>query len=305
MFINKKVIDNLNMNLFSTSESPNPVEIYPDTKKFEMPQLTSSIIRQNSSLKENQTKENEQIKRESEKIIEETKPKTKKYVITDRGEDNIKIPENYSTDDIDEFTLINLLNEPKENYELAVDNKLIKTYKRQHPTHNTFVLKSYTTIPYPIEKVKEVLCDLDNMDKWEKTYKKHEIIEELPVDPETNLIKRINYLYIKLPAFMTDRDIVEACKIWKNFNNNPDTFLMFSKSGEHEKYPPTKKPIRAELLDGGFYLEKISENETKLIMVNGADLFVTTGGDFVKKLMVSSPEDYTKNLIKYLKSICK
>ena len=45
------------------------------------------------------------------------------------------------------------------------------------------------------------------MDNWDKTFKKHEVIEEFP--EENGMIKQINYCYIKMPVFMTDRDLVQ------------------------------------------------------------------------------------------------
>jgi len=57
----------------------------------------------------------------------ETAPTTKKYVITDLGENNIQLPPGYSTDDEFEYKLINLINEPKEKFELAIESKKWKS----------------------------------------------------------------------------------------------------------------------------------------------------------------------------------
>ena len=62
---------------------------------------------------------------------EEDIPQTKKYAITDLGENNILLPPGYSTDDEGEFKLINLINEPKEKYTLAAESKYAKIYKRE------------------------------------------------------------------------------------------------------------------------------------------------------------------------------
>ncbi len=55
----------------------------------------------------------------------------KKYVITDLGENNISLPQGFSTDDEGQFKLINLINEPKENYTLADESEYGKIYKRE------------------------------------------------------------------------------------------------------------------------------------------------------------------------------
>ena len=54
----------------------------------------------------------------------------KKYKITDLGENNILLPPGYSTDDELEYNVINLINEPKENYILATESNKAKIYKR-------------------------------------------------------------------------------------------------------------------------------------------------------------------------------
>lgn len=61
----------------------------------------------------------------------EQEPETKKFLINDLGENIVLLPPGYSTDDEVEYKLINLLNEPKENYKLAVDTKNAQIYKRE------------------------------------------------------------------------------------------------------------------------------------------------------------------------------
>lgn len=61
----------------------------------------------------------------------ETAPETKKYVITDLGENNVLLPPGYSTDDEGEFKIINIINEPKEKYKFAAESKYCKVYKRK------------------------------------------------------------------------------------------------------------------------------------------------------------------------------
>ena len=56
---------------------------------------------------------------------------TKKFVITDLGENNVELPPNYSTDIEGEYKSTNLTNEPKEKYKLAVECKYAKIYKKR------------------------------------------------------------------------------------------------------------------------------------------------------------------------------
>jgi hypothetical protein len=55
---------------------------------------------------------------------------SKKYKVINLGKNIMKLPENYSTDDEDEFKFINLINEPNVSYELAVDSKIIKVHAK-------------------------------------------------------------------------------------------------------------------------------------------------------------------------------
>ena len=88
---------------------------------------------QNVALEEEQKEINNDIIQEeiplAQEIIEEV-PEEKRFKITDLGENNILLPPGYSTDDEDEYKLINIINEPKEKYEFATDSKYAKVYKR-------------------------------------------------------------------------------------------------------------------------------------------------------------------------------
>ena len=70
---------------------------------------------------------NGMIEEKSEAKVEEP---SKKYKVTNLGQNLLKLPENYSTDDEDEFKFINLMNESNDSYELAVDSKTIKVWAK-------------------------------------------------------------------------------------------------------------------------------------------------------------------------------
>ena len=61
----------------------------------------------------------------------EQEPEEKKFSFNDLGENIVLLPPGYSTDDEGEYKLINLINEPKEKYQLAVESKYAKIYKRE------------------------------------------------------------------------------------------------------------------------------------------------------------------------------
>lgn len=131
------------------------------------------------------------------------------------------------------------------------------------------------------------------------------VVEKLPMKDTDEFSTEITYLYLSLPFFLTDRDFVDEVKTWYNYNENQDLFLKFTKAGKHDKYPPKEKPIRGEEIMSGFYLEKIGENETKMIFINHVDLHITSGADFVNKAFPDSPKNFLSSLVKYLEKIKK
>ena len=136
------------------------------------------------------------------------------------------------------------------------------------------------------------------MDKWDKTFSKHELIQEMP--EENGMIKKITYLYIKMPAFITDRDLVQESKTWSNYNGNPQNYLSINRSTTNSKYPVKEKPIRAEMIIGGMYLKEINPNQTLIYLVNNFDLKMTTGKSIAEGKTPERAKDFVKNLVKYL-----
>ena len=74
---------------------------------------------------------------------QQPEPVEKKYTVTNLGENNVILPPNYGTDDQLEFKLINLINEPKENFKLACENKNAKVYKRKVSLNIIFIINKH------------------------------------------------------------------------------------------------------------------------------------------------------------------
>lgn len=115
---------------------PPPQNIQPEPEEYS--QKISEGLNQeleveetNDNIIQEQVPENQQIQEELQE---------KKYKITDLGENNVLLPPGYSTDDEGEYKLINLINEPKENYKFATDSEYSKVYKRivSHITINKY-----------------------------------------------------------------------------------------------------------------------------------------------------------------------
>ena len=83
--------------------------------------------------------------------------------------------------------------------------------------NNIQLLKTEATIPYSISLLRKILMDTPGMDEWDET-NKHEVIEKFP--EEGGIIRVIEYLFIKFPLMMDNRDIVQEKKIWEEYNGN-------------------------------------------------------------------------------------
>ena len=78
--------------------------------------------------------------KEVEKVEEPVVPTIKKFAITNLGENNVLLPANYTTDDELEYKIINLINEPKENYKFACENEYAKVYKKKVRTNLLIII---------------------------------------------------------------------------------------------------------------------------------------------------------------------
>ena len=148
------------------------------------------------------------------------------------------------------------------------------------------MLKTEGKIPYSLSLIRKILMDTPGMDKWDKAFSKHEVIETFP--EENGIIKSINYLYIKFPLMMSNRDIVQEKKIV-----------------EHKSKPPQKKEIRAEMILTGIYLREDKKDECLIYMINNVDLKIKTGIDLVNKIAKKSPKEFIENLTKFCKKSSK
>ena len=263
----------------------------------------NSEVKSNIEIEKEEKNENFLMKSniiEEKKIeIEEEKKIEKKYKFKVSPNDIIKLPENYSTDDEDEYNIISIFNEPLDkNWKLAIDDKTnkIKVYKKELEGTKALLLKAFGEIPYSLKTIMEVLDDYDFRMKWDKTFKTINLIERIPKG-NNEYESYIQYSYMKFPAFMTDRDFVQKFKLWRNYLGNNKIVLNHNKSVSHNKFPEKSNPIRAEMIIGGYYFEEINNNLTKGCFINHADVKVETGVSLVNKKAPESPQNFIKYLI--------
>jgi len=138
--------------------------------------------------------------------------------------------------------------------------------------------------------------DTEGMDKWEKMYKKHEVIKKFPI--QNGMDREIDYLYIKMPVNLTDREVVQEKKVWQQFNGNPSNMLIVQRSTTNSKYPIQEKPIRADLIVSGMYLKEVSPQETLFYSINHLDNKMTTGKADSDNQLCEREKLFLPNLIK-------
>ena len=101
------------------------------------------IKEKEDNIKENEEENNIENNKENIQVIaEKEEPPSKKYKVLDLGRNILNLPENYSTDDEDEYKFITLINELNNSYESVVDSQTIKVYAKI-VSHNKKLLLFY------------------------------------------------------------------------------------------------------------------------------------------------------------------
>ena len=312
-------ISNLFSDIFEHSKTIKPLQgdnykipFYNDieiiSNSYQKNNITDFKNKKNEEIKKEEEKKEEEIKKEEKKeeekkeeeiIKESPKPIEKKYKLSSNPNSIIKLPPNYSTDDEDEYNLISIINSPLDsNWKLTINDEKnnIKVYKKELSTTNALLLKTYSSLSYSLKTIMEVLDDYNFRLKWDKTFKIITLVERIPKKENETFSSYINYSYMKFPFPMTDRDFLQINKTWKNYLGNEKCFMGHNKSTTHEKYPEKNKPIRAEMIIGGFYFEEIKNNLTNVCLVNNADVKATTGISIINSKAPESPKNFILNL---------
>ena len=111
-----------------------PIQNSEEIQDIQQPQENinqqEELYSQKNSEKQNQ-EINEEPVPQPQPEPEVVAPTNKKYAITDLGENIVDLPPNYSTDDELEFKVLNLLNEPRQNYKLACEKERVQVYKKK------------------------------------------------------------------------------------------------------------------------------------------------------------------------------
>jgi ElaB/YqjD/DUF883 family membrane-anchored ribosome-binding protein len=229
----------------------------------------------------------------------------KKYPITSTPNSVVVLPENYSTDDEDEFNAIKILNEDLSVWKLYADKHDIKVWFKSFPTkdekgEDTEGVIGYTeaTINCPASKLITSLNDFNFRTDTDEQYKKGKLISENTIDG--NIKEMILYLYMKMPFIFSDRDFVVQKKCWLDYNGNKDHALFYMHSVENSEYPPKDKPVRGTYVNRSGYVKALGDNQCKINVVTCMDIKLNVGVERMSKSGAEMQEKWIKALRKKL-----
>ena len=230
---------------------------------------------------------------------------SKKYPITTTPNSVVSLPENYSTDDEDEFNAIKILNEDLSAWKLYTDKEDIKVWFKSFPTkdekgEDTEGVIGYTeaTLNFPASKLITNLNDFNFRTGTDEQYKKGKLISESNIDG--NIKVMVLYLYMKMPFIFSDRDFVVQKKCWLDYNGNKDHALFYMHSVENSEYPPKDKPVRGTYVNRSGYVKPLGDNQCKINVVTCMDIKLNVGVERMSKSGAEMQESWIKALKKKL-----
>ena len=216
----------------------------------------------------------------------------------------VSLPDNYSTDDEDEFTAINTLNEDISSWKKYTDKDGIKLYFKPYPVKDEKGKDCESVIGYceaildfPASKVIAKMNDFNFRKIVDDQYKKGNLISERM---EGNIKYMEMYLYMKMPFIFSDRDFVVRKKCWIDYNGNKDHALFHIHSIENPQYPPNKKLVRGNYANRSGYIKPLSDNQCQLNVCTAMDVKMSLGVSTMSKNGAEMQEKWIKNLRKEL-----
>ena len=190
------------------------------------------------------------------------------------------------TKDPDEKSALDFLTLDKSSwqlYEQTDDYKLMHSYiQMQNPLTKSpeeklsFCLEA--TIKEPIEKVIKCVNDLNIRKTFDSLYNEGKLLSETKGNPDTY----IYYLLLKMGFVFSNRDFVVQKKIWSNYRDKKDNYLIHVISIEHKDYPEQSNPVRGIFLNRAAYIKPgEKEGETSFTLCNCIDMKVINVGSYM------------------------
>ena len=216
----------------------------------------------------------------------------------------VQLPNNFSTDSEEQNKAINTLNEDLSQWDLKVDKPDVKVYAKiikVMDVHNkeweTAEMYVDSTIDKPAAIVAETLHDLDLPKKMGRDSKKNKIISVQETATE-KIVEQ--YTFMKMPFPFDNRETVTKNFIWKDFCGIQGSTLSYLTSITHPDFPENEKTCRAEFVNRTTYVNPISDNKSRMILVNVMNMKMSMGASMMASKGCEKQEEWVRKFIKLL-----
>lgn len=135
-------------------------------------------------------------------------------------------------------------------WEKIYSSKDLSVFRKEIPGYDTFAFRAVGLMKSPLVKVASVLVDSARRKEWMPDVGETWVIKQL------NKNERIDYVQIKTPFIIKDREFVLHAKADWDKENRTITFSF--ESVAHPDLPPSKR-IRAELFESRYVLKERGE----------------------------------------------
>ena len=272
-----------------------PGNVY-ETKLIDKNTTSNEIPEVTPAIEENAPAEEEPIK---ETVA------LKKYVIDNPNGRIVSFPGDYSTDDFEEYTAINTLNQDLGSpWKLYTERDSIKLYFKPYPVKDekgkdaeSVIGYCEATLDFPASKVIEKINDYEFRKNIDGQYRRGKLINERM---EGNIKYMDMYLYMKMPFIFSDRDFVVQKKCWLDYNGNKDHALFYLHSVDNPNFPPVSKLVRGTFENRSGYVKPLGSNKCQIVTVSAMDVKMSLGYDTMAKNGAEMQEEWIKGLRKHL-----
>ena len=155
-----------------------------------------------------------------------------------------------------------LANSSEPQWELVKDENGIKVFVFETEKSDIVKAKTNIVIKAPIQRIKQVLDDIDHRHEWVPFLKKSKSLTEY------HNKKRIEYSHFSAPWPASDRDFVYEVEL---INDSASKLVYKMFSIETELKPDDSSYIRADLFESIYTLESIDKETTAVELVFHAD----------------------------------
>ena len=179
----------------------------------------------------------------------------------------------------------------EDEWKLARDKQDIQIYTRQMTNSKLKEYKAYISIRTSVDKVVEVLQDVDNYNKWMVNLKSSKLLNKISEDE--------SYIYseAKLPWPFDNRDIVNHINVYWSVDRDTAALVIH---GVSDYVPEKKGIIRMPKSEGIWNISKINNDFVNVEYKYGGDPGGGIPNWVVNIFIVDSPYKTLINMREYM-----